>query len=108
MARGAKAKTSDSVESTPVSVQSVPASSDMAVAAPKAPKAKKVKAPKEEAGVSVPVSVAPVDVTPVVDVAGDAPVDGEVPLTEQSLEFIAKLSQLGLSYHFFEGGLPCS
>jgi len=56
-------------------------------------KVKKPKAPKVEA--AAPVVVAPVT-TPVVEtVVEETPVDGEVPLAEQSLEFLAKLQQLG-------------
>jgi len=56
-------------------------------------KVKKPKAPKVEAA---PVVVAPVTETSVVEeVHVDAPADGEVPLAEQSVEFLAKLQQLG-------------
>ena len=55
-------------------------------------KAKKPKAPKVE---TAPVVVAPV-VEPVAEeVHVDAAADGEVPLAEQSVEFITKLQQLG-------------
>ena len=55
-------------------------------------KVKKPKAPKVEAA---PVVVAPV-VAPVVEtVVEEVPADGEVPLAEQSVEFLAKLQQLG-------------
>jgi upstream activation factor subunit UAF30 len=57
-------------------------------------KEKKPKAVKAEAA-ATPVVVAPV-VTPVVEeVHVDAPADGEVPLAEQSVEFLTKLQQLG-------------
>jgi hypothetical protein len=56
-------------------------------------KVKKPKAPKVEA--AAPVVVAPVT-TPVVEtVVEEVPADGEVPLAEQSVEFLAKLQQLG-------------
>jgi chromatin remodeling complex protein RSC6 len=56
-------------------------------------KAKKPKAPKVE---TAPAVVATVPETVVVDeVHVDAPADGEVPLAEQSVEFITKLQQLG-------------
>ena len=59
-------------------------------------KEKKPKAVKVEAA-ATPVVVAPVPVpTPVVEeVHVDAPADGEVPLAEQSVEFLTKLQQLG-------------
>ena len=59
-------------------------------------KARKPKAPKVDAVAPVaPVEVSPV--TPVVEpvVSGDA-ADAEAPLTEQSVEFLAKLLQLGI------------
>ena len=55
-------------------------------------KEKKPKAPKVEAA---PVVVAPVTESVVEEVHVDAPVDGEVPLAEQSVEFLTKLQQLG-------------
>ena len=59
-------------------------------------KEKKPKAVKVEAA-ATPVVVAPAPVpTPVVEeVHVDAPADGEVPLAEQSVEFLTKLQQLG-------------
>ena len=59
-------------------------------------KEKKPKAVKVEAA-ATPVVVAPVPTpTPVVEeVHVDAPADGEVPLAEQSVEFLTKLQQLG-------------
>jgi len=67
---------------------------ESAAAAPAAAvkKEKKPKAVKVES--AAPVVVAPVE--PVVEeVHVDAPADGEVPLAEQSVEFLAKLQQLG-------------
>ena len=56
-------------------------------------KVRKPKAPKAEATSSVPV----VDAAPAVDVVvTDATVDAEAPLAEQSVEFLAKLQQLGV------------
>ena len=55
-------------------------------------KEKKPKAPKVEAA---PVVVAPVPTPAVEEVHVDAPADGEVPLAEQSVEFLTKLQQLG-------------
>jgi upstream activation factor subunit UAF30 len=56
---------------------------------------KKEKKPKAVKAEAAPV-VAPVVVAPVVEeVQVDAPADGEVPLAEQSVEFITKLQQLG-------------
>jgi chromatin remodeling complex protein RSC6 len=58
-------------------------------------KVKKPKAPKVEAAPAPTPVVTPV-VEPVVeDTPTDAPADGEVPIAEQSVEFLAKLQQLG-------------
>jgi len=55
-------------------------------------KARKPKAPKTEAAAETPAPV--VETTPVV--AAEAPAtDAEAPLAEQSVEFVAKLQQLG-------------
>jgi upstream activation factor subunit UAF30 len=56
-------------------------------------KEKKPKAVKAEA--AAPVVVAPVPTPVVEEVHVDAPADGEVPLAEQSVEFLTKLQQLG-------------
>jgi chromatin remodeling complex protein RSC6 len=91
MARQSKAKTTETVESTPA-----PASTPVVtpvVAAPVAEsKPKKTKTPKTDAA---PVA-APVTETPVEEHADVPAVDGEAPLAEQSVEFIAKLQQLGV------------
>jgi chromatin remodeling complex protein RSC6 len=89
MARQTKAKTTESSESTPV------VTSPAVTAAPVTEsKPKKTKTPKTE-------SVAPVTAPvtePVVEEHAETPaaVDGEAPLAEQSVEFIAKLQQLGV------------
>ena len=57
-------------------------------------KDKKPKAVKVEAA-AAPVVVAPVPTPVVEEVHVDAPADGEVPLAEQSVEFLTKLQQLG-------------
>ena len=57
-------------------------------------KEKKPKAVKVEAA-ATPVVVAPVPTPVVEEVHVDAPADGEVPLAEQSVEFLTKLQQLG-------------
>ena len=57
-------------------------------------KEKKPKAVKVEAA-ATPVVVAPVPTPVAEEVHVDAPADGEVPLAEQSVEFITKLQQLG-------------
>ena len=57
-------------------------------------KEKKPKAVKVEAA-ATPVVVAPVSTPVVEEVHVDAPADGEVPLAEQSVEFLTKLQQLG-------------
>jgi upstream activation factor subunit UAF30 len=51
-------------------------------------KVKKTKAPKAE--------TAPVEAAPVVEAAPAAEADAEAPLAEQSVEFLAKLQQLGV------------
>ena len=56
-------------------------------------KEKKPKAVKAEA--AAPVVVAPVPTPVVEEVHVDAPADGEIPLAEQSVEFLTKLQQLG-------------
>jgi chromatin remodeling complex protein RSC6 len=58
---------------------------------------KKEKKPKAVKAEAAPVVVAPVVVVaPIVEeVQVDAPADGEVPLAEQSVEFLTKLQQLG-------------
>jgi len=92
MARTSKTpKTSEVVESTPVSQTAAPQTE-----VPKVEKVKKTKAPKETAQAApAPVEVAPVEsVTPVEEVA-EPTSDSEVPLTEQSMEFLSKLGQLG-------------
>ncbi len=81
-------KTTDAVESAPASAPVVNVAADAA----KAPKVKKVKAPKEAASV---VEVAPVVEDAPVDAPADAAVDADASLVEQSTEFLAKLGQLG-------------
>ena len=93
MARTPKTpKTSESVDSVSAPViQSLAADVSATTPAPKA--VKKVKAPKEQ--VSAPVlEVAPVTPSLEETVVVDAPVDGETPLAEQSMEFLSKLGQL--------------
>ena len=87
-------QTSKSTDSAPVSapvvdVAPVPVEVASAVV-DKAPKVKKVKAPKVEAALSLVVE----SVSTVVDEPVLA-VDTETPITEQSVEFLAKLQQLG-------------
>ena len=66
----------------------------VAAAAVAVKKEKKPKAVKVEAA-AAPVVVAPVSTPVVEEVHVDAPADGEVPLAEQSVEFLTKLQQLG-------------
>ena len=80
-------KTSSKTETEQVVVAATPVVVDAAAAVEK--KARKPKAPKAEASAPV-VEVA----APVVDAAVDA-ADAEAPLAEQSVEFLAKLQQLG-------------
>jgi len=80
-------KTSSKTETEQVVVAATPVVVDAAAAVEK--KARKPKAPKAE--VSAPVVEA---AAPVVDAAVDA-ADAEAPLAEQSVEFLAKLQQLG-------------
>jgi upstream activation factor subunit UAF30 len=80
-------KTSSKTETEQVVVAATPVVVDAAAAVEK--KARKPKAPKVEA------ASAPVE-TPVVDAAVAAEgADAEAPLAEQSVEFLAKLQQLG-------------
>ena len=94
MARKNTSKPTDSapVSTTVVEVAPVPVEVASTVV-DKAPKVKKVKAPKVEAAPS-PV-VESVSVSAPVDDAVLA-VDAETPITEQSVEFLAKLQQLGV------------
>lgn len=92
-----KPKASDSASaSTPVPV-SAPAPVVVETASPvvvdKAPKVKKVKAPKVE---TAPVVQETVTVTDDVLAASTLDVDVEAPIAEQSVEFLAKLQQLGV------------
>ena len=85
MARQSKSKTTETTEqvATPVTapvVETAPAQ--------KAPKEKKAKAPKVEA--------APVTSETKVEVAPEVTEDVDAPLAEQSVEFLAKLQQLGV------------
>lgn len=87
MARQSKSKTTETTEqvATPVTapVETAPAQ--------KAPKEKKVKAPKVEAAPApAPVVEQKVDVVP------ETVEDGDAPLAEQSVEFLAKLQQVGV------------
>ncbi len=88
-----KTKASDSAPvSTSVPVPVVEAASPVVV--DKAPKVKKVKAPKVETAPVVQETVT-VSVTDDV-VAATVDVDVEAPIAEQSVEFLAKLQQLGV------------
>jgi upstream activation factor subunit UAF30 len=93
-----KTKSSDSVPapaSTSVSVPTpVVVESASPVVVDKAPKVKKVKAPKVETAPVVQETVT-VSVTDDV-VAATVDVDVEAPIAEQSVEFLAKLQQLGV------------
>jgi upstream activation factor subunit UAF30 len=93
----ARKQTSKSTDSAPVSapvVEVAPAPAPVEAASTvvdKAPKVKKVKAPKVEA--------LPVPVVETVSSVVDEPVlavDTEAPITEQSVEFLSKLQQLGV------------
>jgi len=79
-------KTSSKTETEQVVVAATPVVVDTAAAVEK--KARKPKAPKAEA------APAPVETPVVVDAAVGA-ADAEAPLAEQSVEFLAKLQQLG-------------
>ena len=80
-------KTSSKTETEQVVVAATPVVVDAAAAVEK--KARKPKAPKAEASAPAVEAAAPV-----VDAAVDA-ADAEAPLAEQSVEFLAKLQQLG-------------
>ena len=79
-------KTSSKTETEQVVVAATPVVVDTAAAVEK--KARKPKAPKAEAAPAVPAPVA-------VDAAVAESSDAEAPLAEQSVEFLAKLQQLG-------------
>jgi upstream activation factor subunit UAF30 len=66
-----------------------------AVAAEPVVAIKKEKKPKAVKAEAAPVVVAPVPTPVVEEVHVDAPADGEIPLAEQSVEFLTKLQQLG-------------
>jgi upstream activation factor subunit UAF30 len=84
-------KTTSKTETEQVATAVVPAVVESAPVVDK--KVRKPKAPKADAASSVPV----VDAAPAVDaVVTDATVDAEAPLAEQSVEFLAKLQQLGV------------
>ena len=74
-------------ESVPTPVVAAAAAEPVAIKKEKKPKAVKAEA--------APVVVAPVPTPVVEEVHVDAPADGEVPLAEQSVEFLTKLQQLG-------------
>jgi upstream activation factor subunit UAF30 len=97
MARKNTSKPTDSASvSTPAPVEVAPVAVPVEVVSAvvdKAPKVKKVKAPKVESA-PAPV-VESVSVSAPVDDAVLA-VDAETPITEQSVEFLAKLQQLGV------------
>ena len=82
-----KTAETESVPTPVVAAAAAPAETVVAVKKEKKPKAVKV----EAAAVIVAPVVAPV----VEEVHVDAPADGEVPLAEQSVEFLTKLQQLG-------------
>ena len=94
MARTKTAKTTETEQVT------TPAPVNESVSAPvteKVTKSKKTKAPVVAASVDVPVVDVPVVDTPVVDApVVDAQLEGDAPLAEQSIEFLAKLQQLGV------------
>ena len=95
MARTKTTKTADAEQAStpaPVVVESAPAAPVVADKKVKAPKA--AKTPKVETAPVAPVVeqvVAPVENTHV-----EVVVDGETPLADQSVEFLAKLQQLGV------------
>jgi upstream activation factor subunit UAF30 len=75
--------------------ESVPTPVVAAVAAEPVVAVKKEKKPKAVKVEAAPAVVAPVVESVAEEVHVDAPADGEVPLAEQSVEFITKLQQLG-------------
>jgi chromatin remodeling complex protein RSC6 len=86
MARQSKSKTTETTEQVATPVTAAP------VVEQKAPKEKKVKAPKVEAAPAP----APVVTESKVEAAPETVEDGDAPLAEQSVEFLAKLQQLGV------------
>ena len=75
--------------------ESVPTPVVAAVAAEPVVAVKKEKKPKAVKAEAAPVVVAPVPAPVVEEVHVEAPADGEIPLAEQSVEFLTKLQQLG-------------
>ena len=75
--------------------ESVPTPVVAAAAAEPVVAVKKEKKPKAVKAEVAPVVVAPVTESVVEEAHVDAPADGEVPLAEQSVEFLTKLQQLG-------------
>lgn len=93
MARQSKSKTTETVESTTPAVTPVSTTAPVTESKPK-----KTRTPKAEASTTA-VSTAPVSSAPVGEPAVEEHADsaeGEAPLAEQSVEFIAKLQQLGV------------
>ena len=98
MARTVKAKTETTPTPAPV-VETPPVVVESTTAAPeKEKKAKKPKTPKTEAEVAAPVVVEEVKVaaTPVTTTETAAVTEGAAPVSEQSVEFVAKLQQLSV------------
>jgi len=93
MARKNTTKPTDSAPTpAPVETVPVPVVEVASAVVDKTPKVKKPKAPKVEAVTTPPVVEVVQTVSSVVEETGD----GEAPIAEQSVEFIAKLQQLGL------------
>ena len=91
-------KTTKTVDSAPAAPVVETASVIAAPVADKQPKAKKTKPTKTESDVVVAPVVEKIEVaaSSVEEAHVDAAVDGETPIAEQSVEFLAKLQQLGM------------
>jgi upstream activation factor subunit UAF30 len=94
MARTKTTKTTDAEQASTTPAPTPVVETVVSVAAVADKKVKKAKAPKTET-VAVAPSVVEQVVAPVEDVHVDA-TDGEAPLADQSVEFLAKLQQLGV------------
>jgi upstream activation factor subunit UAF30 len=93
MARQSKSKTTEQVSSVPVNTSSVESAPVNTPVVEKVVKAKKPKAPKVEAS-SVSSTNQLLSVTE--EVVVDAAAEVDTPLAEQSMEFLAKLQQIGV------------
>lgn len=98
MARTKTTKTAETeqVSTTTTSTTTPAPTVDVQVTASVAPKVKKTKTPKVEVDASTTAPVVNVQVSTTEDVVDVVAAEGDTPLAEQSIEFLAKLQQLGV------------